>query len=106
VHFKEQPGGGIWISSSMVLKRIRAVRGIHTLAAMGGHVEVLKYAHQNGWAKETCSLSAGMGHADCLQYARENGCPRDRWTCKRATLKGHLDVLIYAHEDGCPWDEF
>ena len=46
-------------------------------AAKNGHLECLKYAHENGcpWDGETCSEAAENGHLECLKYARENGCP-------------------------------
>ena len=72
------------------------------------------------------------GHLECLKYAHENGCPWDEKTCskccqkwsprvfeirarKRMSLErirlvliaaqnGHLECLKYAHESGCPWD--
>ena len=39
-----------------------------------------------------------------LKYAHENGCARDYSTCSVAAEKGDLDVLKYAHENGCPWN--
>ena len=53
----------------------------------------------------TCSYAAKNGHLDCLKYAHENGCPWDEDTCTNAAENGHLDCLIYAHENGCPWDK-
>ena len=53
----------------------------------------------------TCASAAGNGHLDCLKYAHENGCPWDENTCAKAAINGHLDCLKYAHENGCPWDE-
>ena len=45
------------------------------------------------------------GHLECLKYAHENGCPWDRWTCERAAKNAHLECLKYAHENGCSSDE-
>ena len=77
-------------------------------AAIGGHLNVLKYAHENGcpWDEETCRNAAWGGHLDVLKYAHENGCPWDERTCLWAALRGHLNVLKYAHENGCPWNEW
>ena len=83
--------------------------------------------------KDTCANAAYNGHLDCLKYAHENGCPWDerihaqmqhtmgiqialnmlmkmaahgiRYTCSSAAYNGHLDCLKYAHENGCPWDK-
>ena len=76
-------------------------------AAENGHLDCLKYAHDNGcpWDKYTCSNAAGNGHLDCLEYAYKNGCPWDKYTCYFAARNGHLECLKYAHENGCPWDK-
>jgi len=46
-------------------------------AAMHGHLERLKFAHENGcpWDEDTCEIAAENGHIECLKYAHENGCP-------------------------------
>jgi len=51
----------------------------------------------------TCTRAAAeRGHLDCLKYAHENGCPWDL-TCTKAAEKGGYDeCLKYAHESGCP----
>ena len=75
-------------------------------AAGGGHLECLRYAHENGcpWGGATCASAAGGGHLECLRYAHENGCPWGGATCASAARGGHLECLRYAHENGCPWD--
>jgi hypothetical protein len=77
-----------------------------SLAAKGGHLDCLKYAHEHGcpWGSDTCSLAAKGGHLDCLKYAHEQGCSWDWSTCHYAAAGGHLDCLKYANEHGCPWD--
>ena len=72
--------------------------------ARGGHLECLKYLHENGcpWDEETCRGAAYAGHLECLKYAHENGCPWDEDTCEAAANGGHLECLQYAHENGCP----
>jgi hypothetical protein len=59
-------------------------------AARGGHLEVLKYAHENRcpWDWKTCADAASGGHLECLKYAHENGCYWDWRTCYNATSKG------------------
>jgi len=49
--------------------------------------------------------AAKGGHLEVLKWARENGCPWDEWTCAYAAEGGHLEVLKWARENGCPWDE-
>ena len=75
-------------------------------AAQKGHLDCLRYAHENGcpWNWKTCAHAAANGHLKCLKYAHENGCPCEEGTCMRAASYGHLDCLRYAHENGCPWD--
>ena len=48
--------------------------------------------------------AAKYGHLEVLKWARENGCPWDEVTCAYAAKGGHLDVLKWARENGCPWD--
>ena len=76
-------------------------------AAKGGHLECVKYLHENGcpWDERTCTKAAKGGHLECLRYARENGCPWDEETCEAAAEFGNLECLNYAFENGCPWDE-
>ena len=59
------------------------------------------------WDEVTCSNAAKNGHLECLKYAHENGCPWDGETCYNAAQNGHLECLKYAHEnlDPCPWDK-
>jgi hypothetical protein len=73
---------------------------------MHGHLEVLKWAHENGcpWDERTCSWAARGGHLEVLKWARENGCPWDERTCECAAAQRHFDVLVWAHENGCPWE--
>ena len=77
-------------------------------AARGGRLEVLKWAHENGcpWDEETCSNAAGGGHLETLKWARENGCPWDERTCRYAAENGHLETLKWARANGCPWDAY
>jgi hypothetical protein len=74
--------------------------------AMGGHLEVLRYAHEHGcpWDRDTCWQAADKGYLEVLRYAHERGCPWDSIICCRAAERGHLEVLRYAHEHGCEWD--
>lgn len=45
-------------------------------AAKKGHLEYLKYAHENAceWKSDTCAIAAEYGELECLKYAHENGC--------------------------------
>src|SRR3990167_11475523 len=67
-------------------------------ASSGGHLECLKYAHENDckWNRNTCSNASSGGHLECLKYAHENDCPWDIYTCSNASSGGHLECLKYA----------
>ena len=52
----------------------------------------------------TCMYAAIGGQLEMLQWARQNGCPWDEHTCACAAKGGHLEVLQWARENGCPFD--
>ena len=63
-------------------------------------------ARENGcpWNKCTCSMAANGGHLEVLQWAHDNGCPLDALTCKYAAMGGHLEMMQWLRANGCPWD--
>ena len=66
-----------------------------TQAAMGGHLEIVKWARKNGcpWDKDyTCAWVARHGLLKVLKWARENGCSWDEKTCSWAAEHGQLEV--------------
>jgi hypothetical protein len=80
------------------------IQFLSSKAALKGHLDCLRYAHEYGcpWDTETCQAAAVNGHLDCLRYVHKRWCPWDTETCQAAALNGHLDCLRYAHEHGCP----
>jgi hypothetical protein len=50
----------------------------------------------------TCAYAARKGHLEVLKWAKENGADWDVWTCRNATSRGHLEVLKWAKENGAP----
>ncbi len=76
-------------------------------AAENGHLDCLKYAHDNGcpWNIHTTLFAAKNNHLDCLKYAHENGCPWYIGSTSVSAENGHLDCLKYSHENGCPWNQ-
>jgi hypothetical protein len=46
-------------------------------AAKNGHLDCLKFAHENGcpWSENTTSYAARGGQLNCLKYSHENCCP-------------------------------
>jgi hypothetical protein len=77
------------------------------MAARGGHLEVLQWAHANGcpWNEMTCAAAARGGHLEMLQWAHAKDCPWDEETCSRAVGGGYLEMLQWALANDCPWDE-
>jgi hypothetical protein len=57
------------------------------------------------WDADTCMMAARGGHLACLQYAHDEGCAWDARTCEKAALKGFQECLHWARQNGCPWDE-
>lgn len=103
------------------------------MAAQGGHLECLKYAHENGcpWNVNTLTAAIRSDQANCMKYALQNNCPRpvgmgvtaakhghlpclrvalefgarDGEVCAAAAEHGHLDCLEFAFSEGCPIDD-
>ena len=82
-------------------------------AAKNGHLECLKYLHEEvkaPWDAGTGIWAAENGHLHILEYLVER--KYDEYgvvfgdACKYAAEKGHLDCLKYLHETAkAPWDE-
>lgn len=127
---KHAASGGFLECVKYVCEHGGTVDDVDLLAVRGGHLAIMKYAHENGapWDAETCKVAAMRGFLECLRYAHENGCGWNADTCAYAASENHLDclkyilhsfstsfynryiialVLIinrYAKENGCPWD--
>ena len=79
-------------------------------AALGGHLEVLKYLREEvkvPWDSRTASWAAENGHLHILEYLVERKYDRyDEEACESAAKFGHLDCLKYLRETAkAPWDE-
>jgi hypothetical protein len=79
-------------------------------AAGGGHLEVLKYLHEEvkaPWDFRTATRAAQNGHLHILEYLVERKFDKyDEYACERAAESGHLDCLKYLRETAkAPWDE-
>jgi len=80
------------------------------LAAGNGHLEVLKYLHEEvkaRWGSETASYADENGHLHILEYLVERKFDEyDEDACMIAAENGHLDCLKYLHETAkAPWNE-
>ena len=78
-------------------------------AAESGHLEVLKYLHEEvkaPWGWRTAFFAAKNGHLHILEYLFER--KYDKYSeaaCVWAAQSGHLDCLKYLHETAkAPWN--
>ena len=83
--------------------------GTCACAAQNGHLEVLKYLHEEAeaaWDLRTATWAAENGHLHILEYLVER--KYDKYSgsaCTLAAEKGHLDCLKYLHETAkAPWN--
>ena len=78
-------------------------------AAGKGHLEVLKYLHEEAkapWDEYTAYLAASNGHLHILEYLVERKYDQfDVDACRGAAMEGQLDCLKYLRETAkAPWD--
>ena len=78
-------------------------------AAENGHLECLKYLHEEAkapWDWVTASWAAKNGHLHILEYLVERKYDKyDEVVCRWAAMNGHLDCLKYLHETAkAPWN--
>jgi hypothetical protein len=88
-------------------------------ASRYGRVEVMEWAHQQGYSavwnqqcdpwsslgSRTCEKAAKYGQLYVLQWLRRYGCAWNSDTCSAAALIGHLPILQWLRENGCDWNE-
>jgi len=80
-------------------------------AASEGHLECLKYLHEEAkapWGSGTAALAAENGHLHILEYLVERVYDEyDEVACVCAAENGHLDCLKYLHETvKAPWSSY
>jgi len=77
-------------------------------AAMGGHLDLLMWARNNGCPCDEQNVvrmyAAQYGHVDVFRWALVHNCPSNDCTCTIAARGRHLEVLRCAREYHCPWD--
>ncbi|CAL6395772.1 unnamed protein product [Bathycoccus prasinos] len=73
-----------------------------SFAAFNGHLECLKYLHEEAkapWDSDTANLAAQRGHLHILEYLVERKYDQfDEYACAWAAANGHLDCLKYLRE--------
>jgi len=80
-------------------------------AAEYGHLEMLKYLHEEvkaPWGRTTAAWAAEKGHLHILEYLVECDYDEyDEYACGYAALDDHFDCLKYLHETAkAPWDSW
>jgi len=78
-------------------------------AASKGHLEVIKYLHEEAkapWDWRTAAWAADNGHLHILEYLVERKYDKfDEDACAYAAREGHLDCLKYLRETAkAPWN--
>ena len=71
-------------------------------AAGEGHLEVLKWAHQDSAVGRTGVRARRREGIWRCWWARENGCPLGADTCANAARRGDLEMLRWARQNGSP----
>lgn len=73
--------------------------------ASRGHLEVLRWARENGcpWDDGPCTEAVKHGHLEVLKWARTNGCAWGTHTTLAAASHGQLEALKWLRAGGCPW---
>ena len=79
-------------------------------AALKGHLECLKYLHEEAkapWDSDTAAWAAQYGHLHILEYLVERKYDKyDEDACELAAMYGQLDCLKCLHETAkAPWDK-
>ena len=85
-----------------------ARNGPCALAAVNGHLEVLKYLREEAkapWDWRSAAWAAEYGHLHILEYLVERKYDKyNEGACERAAANGHLECLKYLHEEAkVPW---
>lgn len=78
---------------------------VYSEAARTGDVSILNYLKTLSCARDisACVLAAKMGHLECLKYLHQDGCPwGDEQICVAAAETGKLECLKFALQNGCP----
>lgn len=89
------------LDNSPNFNRTRQIFNVCHTAAAKGHLNCLRWAHENGCTIGNSYSAAKNGHLDCLRYCIENTNIRDLLTTAYAAENGHLDCLRFAFENGC-----
>ena len=86
------------------------MESIINVAAHNGYVDVLENDIPEEkipllMNAKICAFAALGGHLEVLKWLRSKGCPWDERACYRAAYGGHLEILKWLRIEGCPWHE-
>ncbi len=72
-----------------------------------GHLDVLKYLHENGFKPDRSSydLAVSLGHIHILEYLESIGVQTDEGYLETAISKKQLESIKYLHKKGCEFSE-
>ncbi len=86
-------------SAELVISNCRGVACLRYV-----HRRSLEHNAAFPWHENICRLAAGGGELACLKYAHEHGCPWDALTPMYAAAHSDVACLRFALENGCPRD--
>ena len=55
-------------------------------------MKALRRAENFPWDEKTCTFAAKCGHIEVLKWARENGCPWNEHARSLAALRGYVET--------------
>ena len=69
-------------------------------AALGGHLDLLKWLRQEGfpWDHSTCYAAAESGNLELFNWVVENKCMWHKYTSNAAALGGNIEIFKYAYK--------
>lgn len=83
-------------------------KNVCCIAAENGWLDLLIWArfHNRKWNEYTLSRAAHNGHLEILKYAYENGLKKkfNSEICSHAAKNGHLEIIKWAHSIYCKWN--
>jgi len=77
-------------------------------AAHSGNVEMMAWmrAKDCGWSEEACTSAAAAGNLDALKWLHAEGAPWNARACAAAAYEGNLPLLQWLREHDAPWDTY
>jgi len=86
-----------WTEKLLKLDLLFSMEEILFLPSAYGYVDIIILLVKESkcpW-HENCLFASYNGHLECLKYLHENGCPWNESSCQQASMYGKLRCLIY-----------